>query len=64
MRGGYIQLVKQVGSGVPESRVASAIERAKAQHKEDCERRLALIANNAHPDYRNGHPKHAEKFGS
>lgn len=29
--------------------------------KEEKERRLALIANGAHPDYQNGHPKDAEK---
>ena len=59
MRGGYIQLLSEVGS----SRVSDVIEQQKAKHKEDCERRLARIQNGAHPDYKNGHPKHAEKFG-
>lgn len=31
--------------------------------KEDAILRLALITNNAHPDYKNGHPKHKEKTG-
>jgi hypothetical protein len=39
------------------------VERAKAQFREDSIRRRALISNNAHPAYRNGHPKHAEKTG-
>lgn len=57
MRGAYIQLIKQVGSGVPESRVSAAVERARAAHKEKCELRLARIANGAEPGYENGHPK-------
>jgi len=57
MRGAYIQLIKQVGNGVPESRVSEAVERAKAMHKEKCELRLARIANGAEPGYQNGHPK-------
>lgn len=57
MRGGYLQLMKQVGSGVPESRVAQAVERAKARHAEECELRLARIMNGKEPGYENGHPK-------
>ena len=29
--------------------------------KEDAQLRLARIANGAHPDYKNGHPKDREK---
>lgn len=57
MRGGYLQLLKQVGAGVPEARVASAVERARALHKEKCELRLARIMNGAEKGYENGHPK-------
>ncbi len=32
--------------------------------KEDAILRLARIANNSHPDYKNGHPKNREKTGA
>lgn len=57
MRGAYIQLLKQMGDGVPQSRVATAVEKAKALHKEACELRLARIMNGKEPGYENGHPK-------
>lgn len=52
-----------------------AVEQAKEVLRVECERRLALeaeqrqlrrarIQNGAHPDYRNGHPKSSEKRGS
>jgi hypothetical protein len=31
--------------------------------KEDAQLRLARIANNQHPDFKNGHPKSKEKQG-
>jgi len=32
--------------------------------KEDAQLRLARIANNSHPEYKNGHPKNREKTGA
>lgn len=37
------------------------VEDFARKHREDCQLRLARIANNAEPEYRNGHPKAAEK---
>jgi hypothetical protein len=53
MRGGYVQLLKEVGA----SRVSSVIEQAKAKHAEECELRLARIMNGKEKGYENGHPK-------
>jgi hypothetical protein len=52
-----MQYLKQKGLG----RTTGAVEKARALHKEECELRLARIANGAEPAYQNGHPKDAEK---
>jgi len=59
MRGGYFMLLKQLGSGVPESRVSEAVERAKRRHAEECELRLARIQNGAEKSHQNGRPYEA-----
>jgi len=59
MQGAYTQFIKSKGY-----KPSCAVDQAAAKHKEDCELRLALIMNNAHPDYKNGHPKHKEKTGA
>lgn len=56
MQGAYTSFIKSKGI-----RAADAVEQARARHKEDCQLRLARIANNAHPEYRNGHAKAKEK---
>lgn len=52
-------LLKQIGSGAPESRVCQAVEQAKARHKEECELRLARIQNGKEPSHQNGRPYEA-----
>ena len=50
MRGGRTQQLVNTGSKT------DAVERAKAEHKENCELRLAKIQNGADPKYKNGTP--------
>lgn len=40
---------------------SQVVEIAKQKFREDAQLRLARIANNAEPEYRNGHPKATEK---
>lgn len=40
---------------------SSAVEEVMARQKEAATLRLARIQNGTHPDYKNGHPKSAEK---
>lgn len=57
------------------SAFTDAVEQAREALKAECERRLALeaeqrvlrrarITNGKHPDFRNGHPKDGEKRGA
>jgi hypothetical protein len=54
MRGGYIQFCKT--KGIPESRLSTAVERAKELHREKCERQRAIAMNKGV-----GHAKDQEK---
>lgn len=53
MDGAYKAFVRRFGTDV--------VEDFARRHKEDCQLRLARIANGKHPDYVNGNPKDAEK---
>ncbi len=49
MSGAFKALVSEKGVGVVNDLIR--------KHREDCQLRLARIANGAHPDYKNGNPK-------
>lgn len=42
-------------------RTSQVVEDACRKAREDAQLRLAKIQNNAHPEYKNGHPKSKEK---
>lgn len=57
MRGAYFNYIRTKGAP------PTAAELEAATKAEESERNRALIQNDAHPDYKNGHPKAAEKLG-
>jgi hypothetical protein len=48
MRGSYTQHLLRT------SRLSNPVERAREEHKEECEQRLAKIQNGADPEHKNG----------
>lgn len=50
MDGAFVAYVKQRGCG----RITQVVEDAKRRHAEDCQLRLARIANGKDPEHKNG----------